>query len=86
MDITNGLVPGTRNGQKVYVATDIVDMRAICKRTKRKAPTIHGWRKDPTFPKPVMQLGNSYGWYWPDIMNWMRERTWETWDPIKEQR
>lgn len=62
-----------RQGKNAMVRPrDIVDLGAIARKTGRHKSTIVGrWMKHRDFPKPVVKLGVSAGWYWPDVQAWM---------------
>ena len=65
---------------RAFRPEDIVDLEEICKRTNRTKPVVVGqWKKKPGWPTPVMKLGNSEGFYWPDIEQFLRQNGMPLW-------
>ena len=68
------------NGSRLFRPEDIVDLEEMSRRTNRSKGIISGkWKKESDWPAPVMQLGNSEGWYWPEIEAFIRRHGWPLW-------
>lgn len=51
---------------------DIVDLTRLATITGRdKTTIISKWKKHDDWPKPIIKLGVSEGWYWPDVQAFM---------------
>lgn len=62
-----------RRRGKAIRPDDIVDIPTICRRTNRNKASVSGiWKKQPDWPEPVMKLGRSEGYYWPEVVAFLQ--------------
>jgi predicted DNA-binding transcriptional regulator AlpA len=69
------MIPVLLEGKWIHATTDIVSVQDIADRWGYAKSTVSGsWQHDPTFPAPVITLGNRHGWLWKDVKAWLDQK------------